>query len=98
MIEVRQTKTFANWLGRLRDGRGRARIVERIRRIERGNPGDVRPVGGGVSEMRVDFGPGYRVYFVRRGAVVILLLCGGDKSSQAADIKRAKALAQKDED
>ena len=98
MIEVRQTKTFAIWLGRLRDERGRARTVERIRRIERGNPGDVRPVGGGVSEMRVDFGPGYRVYFVRRGAVVILLLCGGDKSSQAADIKRAKALAQKDED
>ena len=93
MIEVRQTDEFRAWLHGLRDGKAAARIVARIRRFEEGNPGDTRPVGAGVMEMRVDYGPGYRVYYTRRGSVVVILLCGGDKRGQQRDIRRAKTLA-----
>jgi putative addiction module killer protein len=93
LIEVRQTEVFAAWFARLRDRQARARIAARIRRLSLGNPGDVKPVGGGVSEMRVDYGPGYRVYFTRRGDRVVVLLCGGDKRTQARDIATAIALA-----
>jgi len=95
MIEVRQTETFRAWLDGLRDDNARARIGIRIQRLERGNPGDVKPVGNGVSEMRIDYGPGYRMYFVQRGKTVVILLCGGDKRSQARDIARAIEMAQK---
>ena len=94
MILVRQTKRFAIWLADLRDDRARARILKRLDRVEQGNLGDVAPVGGGVSEMRIFYGSGYRVYFVQRGSELIVLLCGGDKSTQAADIEEAKALAK----
>jgi putative addiction module killer protein len=94
MIEVRQTDEFAHWLDRLRDTRAKARIIVRIQRAAGGNLGDVRSVGGGVSEMRIDVGPGYRAYFIHRPRVMIVLLCGGDKSSQDREIKRAKALAR----
>ena len=94
MIEVRQTDVFADWVADLRDRNARARITVRIRRLSLGNPGDVKPVGSGVSEMRIDYGPGYRVYFVRRGDAVVILLCGGDKQSQDRDIARAMVLAQ----
>jgi putative addiction module killer protein len=94
MIEVRQTDVFADWFAGLRDRQARARITTRIRRLSLGNPGDVKPVGGGVSEMRIDYGPGYRVYFVRRGDTVVVLLCGGDKRHQDRDIARALELAQ----
>ena len=94
MVGVRQTADFTEWLAGLRDGRARARVAERLRRLALGNPGDVRPVGDGVSELRIDYGPGYRVYIVRRGPEIVILLCGGDKSSQARDIARAKALAK----
>lgn len=94
---VRQTETFSAWLKDLRDLRGKAKIVARIQRLEDGNPGDVAPVGDGVSEMRIHFGPGYRVYFVNRGGELIVLLCGGDKSSQARDIEAAKKLAREED-
>lgn len=94
MIEVRQTDAFADWFAGLRDREARARITVRIRRLSLGNPGDVKPVGGGVSEMRIDYGPGYRVYFVRRGDTVVVLLCGGDKRNQDRDISRALELAR----
>lgn len=94
MIEVRQTDVFADWFAGLRDREARARITVRIRRLSLGNPGDVKPVGGGVSEMRIDYGPGYRVYFVRRGDTVVVLLCGGDKRNQDRDIARAVELAR----
>ena len=94
MIEIRQTEVFATWFARLRDRQARARITARIRRLSLGNPGDVRPVGGGVSEMRVDYGPGYRVYFVQRGEVLVILLCGGDKRTQERDIARALAMVR----
>jgi putative addiction module killer protein len=94
LIEVRQTDTYAAWFADLRDHQARARITARIRRLSLGNPGDVKPVGAGVSEMRVDYGPGYRVYFVRRGEFVVILLCGGDKRTQRRDIARAIALAR----
>ncbi len=94
MIEVRQTEQFRAWLSDLRDDRARARILKRLDRAKDGNLGDVAAVGGGVSEMRIFYGPGYRVYFVQRGSELIVLLCGGDKSSQAADIEEAKALAK----
>ena len=94
MIEVRQTDVYAAWFAGLRDREARARITVRIRRLSLGNPGDVKPVGSGVSEMRIDYGPGYRVYFVRRGETVIILLCGGDKRTQDRDIARAFELAQ----
>jgi putative addiction module killer protein len=94
MIEVRQTVEFSAWLHALRDERARARITDRLVRMQAGNFGDVKPAGGGVSELRIDYGPGYRVYFVRRGPVVIVLLCGGDKRTQDKDIKRAKGMAR----
>lgn len=93
MVDVRRTPEFDQWLRHLRDIRAKARIALRIDRPMLRNPGDVRPVGGGVSELRIDVGPGYRVYFVRRGDLWIMLLCGGDKGSQERDIRRAKALA-----
>jgi putative addiction module killer protein len=94
VIEVRETDVFGAWFAGLRDREARARIAVRIRRLSLGNPGDVKPVGSGVSEMRIDYGPGYRVYFVRRGNTVVVLLCGGDKGSQDRDITRALGLAQ----
>ncbi len=93
MIEVRQTAEFTDWMARLRDGRARAKIAARIDRLAMGNPGDVQPVGEGLSELRIHHGPGYRVYFVQRGAMLVVLLCGGDKSSQSADIRAARKLA-----
>ena len=98
MLEVRKTDAFENWLTGLRDQRGKAKIVARIDRLALGNPGDVAPVGEGVSELRIHFGPGYRVYFVRRGKTVVVLLCGGDKGSQERDIAQAKSLAAELED
>jgi putative addiction module killer protein len=94
MVEVRQTQEFAAWLHRLRDANAVARIIARIRRIEMGNPGDTKSVGEGVLEMRIDYGPGYRVYYVHRGAQIVILLCGGDKRTQQQDIKRAEKLAE----
>lgn len=94
MVEVRQTASFANWLSGLRDASARARILKRIDRAGNGNLGDVSAVGEGVLEMRIFHGPGYRVYFVQRGASLIVLLCGGDKSSQGRDIEEAKSLAR----
>ena len=94
MIEIRRTVTFRDWLVGLRDQRAIARIADRIDRLAQGAYGDVKPVGDGVFEMRIDYGPGYRVYFVNRGAVVVILLCGGDKASQNRDIGRAKRLAK----
>ena len=93
MIEVRQTTLFREWLDSLADQRAAARIAQRIVRLQAGLIGDARPVGDGVSELRVDYGPGYRVYYVNRDEVFVLLLCGGDKSSQADDIRRAKEIA-----
>lgn len=95
MIEVRKTDVFAQWLDGLRDLKARARVQARIERLAGGNPGDVEPVGEGVSELRIGYGPGYRVYFKRRGQELIILLAGGDKSSQARDIKTALRLARK---
>lgn len=94
MLEVRQTETFAAWFRVLRDRQARARIQVRIDRLSLGNPGDVRPVGEGVSELRVDYGPGYRVYFVQRGTKVVVLLAGGDKRTQDRDIRTALDLAR----
>jgi putative addiction module killer protein len=93
MLEVLKSATFESWFDGLRDHRARARINARIRRLSLGNPGDVRPVGSGVSEMRIDYGPGYRVYFIQRGNIVAVLLCGGDKRTQDVDIKRAISIA-----
>lgn len=92
MLIVRQTDVFRSWLQSLRDRRAVARIAVRIDRLALGNAGDVQPVGRGVSEMRIHYGPGYRVYFTQRGNELVILLCGGDKSSQSADIKRALEL------
>jgi len=94
MIEIRKTEIFAEWIDSLEDIRGRARIQARIERLAMGNPGDVKPVGEGVSEMRIDHGPGYRVYYIKRERTVIILLAGGDKKSQAKDIKNALRLAK----
>jgi putative addiction module killer protein len=94
MIEVRESDVFKAWFAGLRDQEARGRIRLRIRRLSAGNPGDVKPVGKGVSEMRIDFGPGYRLYFVGRGKTVVILLCGGDKRSQVRDIARAIEMAQ----
>ena len=94
MIEVRQTETYVEWFASLRDRQVRARIDIRIRRLSLINPGDVKAVGEGVSELRIDYGPGYRVYFVRRGQTVVILLAGGDKRSQDRDIKTALELAR----
>jgi putative addiction module killer protein len=94
MFEVFRSETFDLWLRELRDIRARARIEARILRLSRGNAGDVKPVGSGLSELRIDYGPGYRVYFMRRGRLVILLLCGGDKRTQDSDIKQAIKIAE----
>jgi putative addiction module killer protein len=93
-IAVRQTAEFRDWLVRLRDRQAVARIAIRIRRMELGNPGDVKQLGGGLAEMKIDYGPGYRLYFVKREASIVVLLCGGDKSSQRHDIERARKLAE----
>jgi len=93
MIEVRKTETFAKWIDGLQDIRARARILVRIERLVAGNPGNVKPVGEGVSELRIDYGPGYRVYFKKVGQKVIILLVGGDKKSQSKDIKTALRLS-----
>ncbi len=94
MIEVRLTEAFEGWLEELRDVRAKAIIVRRIDAVRFGNFGDVAPVGGGVSEMRIHYGPGYRLYLVQRGAELVVMLGGGDKASQKRDIRRAKALAE----
>ena len=93
MLEIVRSSTFDKWLANLKDIRAKARIAVRVDRLAQGNPGDVKPVGGGLSELRINYGPGYRVYFMRRRRVTIVLLCGGDKSTQAADIERATAIA-----
>ncbi len=94
MIEIRKTEAYAKWLNGLRDIRARARILVRIERLAAGNPGDVRPIREGVSELRIDYGPGYRVYFAKQGQAVVILLAGGDKRTQAKDIKTALCLAR----
>jgi putative addiction module killer protein len=94
MIEVRKTALFAKWLDGLRDIPARARIQARIKRLADGNPGDVRAVGEGVSELKIDYGPGYRVYYAKRGRELILLLAGGDKKTQSRDIKIALRLSR----
>ena len=94
MIEIRKTDLFAQWIDSLRDIQARARIQARIERLAGGNPGDVEPIGEGVSELRINYGPGYRVYFKKRGRELIILLAGGDKSTQAKDIKLSLRLAR----
>ena len=94
MLEVRKTDTYARWIDGLRDLNARARVLVRIERLAAGNPGDIKPVGSGVSELRIDYGPGYRVYFVSRNRDVVVVLTGGDKRTQAADIKTALKLAR----
>ena len=94
MFEVRQTERFAQWLRDLRDLRARARVQARIERLIGGNPGDAKPIGSGVSELRINYGPGYRVYFQQKGSTLIILLAGGDKSSQSRDIDDALLLAR----
>jgi putative addiction module killer protein len=94
MIEIRKTEIFAKWLDGLHDIRARARILVRIERLAAGNPGDVKPVGEGVSELRIDYGPGYRVYYKKQGQKVVILLAGGDKSTQTKDIRTALRLAR----
>ena len=93
MVDIRKTELFAKWIDNLRDVQAKARVLVRIERLASGNAGDVKPVGEGISEMRIDYGPGYRVYFIKRGNELIILLAGGDKSSQTADIKVAIRLA-----
>ena len=95
---IRKTEVFGKWLDGLKDIRARARILVRVQRLESGNPGDVKPVGSGVSELRIDYGPGYRVYFCQRGTDIIILLAGGTKRTQSNDIKRALQLVQYVED
>lgn len=94
MIEIHQTSSFSKWFKALKDSRAKAKISVRLRRLALGNPGDVKPVGNGISELRITEGKGYRVYYVSKGDVLIILLCGGNKSSQANDIKTAKTLAK----
>lgn len=94
MYEIRQTDEYARWFEKLRDQRAKARILVRIRRLSLENPGDAQPVGEGVSELRIDYGPGYRVYFKQQGQTVVVLLVGGDKRTQSRDIEKAKALAR----
>jgi len=95
MVEIRETDTFKKWFSELKDKKAKARIDVRIKRVSLGNFGDVEPVGNGVSELRIDYGAGYRVYFVKRGNIIVILLCGGDKSTQSKDIQRAYELAQR---
>jgi putative addiction module killer protein len=94
VAEIRKTDTYARWLDALSDMHARARILARVERLAAGNPGDVKPVGEGISELRIDYGPGYRVYFTMRRRMVIILLAGGDKRTQSADIKTALRLAR----
>ena len=94
MVEIRKTDVFVEWLDSLRDIRARARVLVRIERLAAGNPGDVKPVAEGVSEMRIDYGPGYRVYFIKRGKELVILLAGDDKGTQDKDIKTALRLAR----
>jgi putative addiction module killer protein len=94
MLEIRKTEVFGRWLDGLRDIRARARVQVRIERLASGQLGDVKPVGEGVSELRIDYGPGYRVYFTRRGGTVVIVLAGGDKRTQASDIRTALRLAR----
>ena len=94
MWEVRETVTFSSWLSGLRDARAKAEVARRVRRLALGDPGDVKPVGEGVRELRIHYGPGYRVYYVQRGSLLIILLCGGEKSGQAKDIALAWKLAK----
>jgi putative addiction module killer protein len=94
MIEIREAEAFSEWLSNLRDVRAKAEVARRVRRLALGNPGDVKPVGEGVSELRIHYGAGYRVYYVRRGNILIILLCGGDKSGQSRDIALALKLAK----
>jgi putative addiction module killer protein len=94
VFEIRKTDIYAKWLDGLRDIHARARVQARVERLATGNPGDVKPVGEGVSELRIDYGPGYRVYYTMRGRTMIILLAGGDKRTQATDIKTALLLAR----
>ena len=94
MIEIRKTAQFANWLDKLRDIQAKARVLVRIQRLAEGNPGDVKAIGRGLSEMRINYGPGYRVYFKQQGNELIILLAGGTKGSQQRDIRTAKKLAE----
>ena len=94
MIVVRKTEVYARWLDSLRDARARARVLVRVERLAAGNPEDVRPVGEGVSELRIDYGPGYRVYFKKQGRMIVILLAGGDKRTQSEDVKTALRLAR----
>jgi putative addiction module killer protein len=98
MIKSRETEAYTNWLMSIRDSRAKSKIIVRVKRLIAGNPGDVKPAGEGVSEMRIDYGPGYRVYYKDMGKEIILLLCGGDKSTQQSDIKTAKRLVKEYED
>ena len=94
MREIRETETFKKWIIGLRDSRAKSRIDFRIKRLALGNPGDVKPVGEGISEMRINYGPGYRVYYKDTGREIIILLCGGEKHNQSRDIEKAKELLQ----
>jgi putative addiction module killer protein len=94
MIQIRETDSFKKWFSSLKDKKAKARIDVRIKRVSLGNFGDVRPVGNGISELKIDYGPGYRVYFVARGNTLVILLCGGDKTTQTKDIQKAHELAQ----
>jgi putative addiction module killer protein len=92
-MKIRESSVYKKWIRNLRDERARHRVNARIERLKQGNPGDVKPVGEGVSEMRIDYGPGYRVYYKDTGKEIIILLCGGDKAAQDEDIKQAKKIA-----
>ena len=94
MVEIRETELFSVWLRALRDATAKAKVAARVRRLAFGNPGDVRPVGRGIRELRIQYGPGYRVYYVQRGAILFVLLCGEDKATQARDIATVKKLAK----
>ena len=94
MFDVRKTEVYAKWLDSLRDTRARARVLVRVERLAAANPGDVRPVGEGVSELRIDYGPGYRVYYKKQGRTIIFLLAGGDKRTQSNDVRTALRLAR----
>ena len=94
MFEIRKTEVYAKWLDSLRDARARARVLVRVERLAAGNPGDVRPVGEGVSELRIDYGPGYRVYFKKQGRMIVVLLAGGDKRTQSQNVETALRVAR----
>jgi len=98
MPRIRKTDVFRKWMKKLKDAIAKAHINRRIDRLERGNPGDVEPIGEGCSEMRIDYGPGYRVYYKDTGREIIIILCGGDKSTQQSDINKAKRIAREEEE